>query len=163
MLSENHTYVIYRKNRFQAFRSGIRATADHEAEIYPYFPDTEPHHLSRRLDFLLVQCVLAPSKTEVGSSWFPQPSLRNGGRCDFTSSPGSCWSWQERLALACRPAQAQATQAGSRGAGQQDRPHRLEDDGHRRKLSKTCCSARPGMCSLIDQSVTVSGETKLPC
>ncbi|AJD41817.1 hypothetical protein RGR602_CH02492 [Rhizobium gallicum bv. gallicum R602sp] len=31
------------------------------------------------------------------------------------------------------------------------------------ELSKTCCSARPGMCSLSDQSVTVSGETKLPC
>ena len=39
-----------------------------------------------------------------------------------------------RVALARRPSQAQAAEAGCRGVGQQDGSHRLEADGHRRNL-----------------------------
>ena len=38
------------------------------------------------------------------------------------------------VALACRPHQAQAAEAGGGGAGQQDGAHRLEADGQRRAL-----------------------------
>jgi transposase len=41
-----------------------------------------------------------------------------------------------RVALDRRPAQAQTGEARRRGAGEQDRPRRLEADGHQRKLRR---------------------------
>ena len=55
---------------------------------------------------------------------------------------------RRRLALAGGAAQAQAAEAGRRGAGQQDRPHRLEADGDRRGLQRALGQAGMGVRSL---------------
>ncbi|ESY18755.1 hypothetical protein X751_16595 [Mesorhizobium sp. LNJC395A00] len=44
------------------------------------------------------------------------------------------------------------------GTGQQNRPHRLENDGDRRTLSKKYCVGGVGLCSIRNQSVMVSWE-----
>jgi Transposase DDE domain group 1 len=46
-----------------------------------------------------------------------------------------------RIALDRRPSQTQTAKAGRRGVGQQNGPHRLEADDHRRKLR---CEIRAG-------------------
>lgn len=47
-------------------------------------------------------------------------------------------------------------ETGRSGTGQQNRPHRLENDGDRRSLSKKYCVGGVGLCSIRNQSVTVS-------
>jgi hypothetical protein len=45
------------------------------------------------------------------------------------------------ISLAGRAAQAEAAEIGRCGIGQQDRPHRREDDGERRHLPRECHAA----------------------
>jgi transposase len=55
-----------------------------------------------------------------------------------------CSPRRARVALAPGPSQAQATEAGRRGVGQQDGPHRLEIDGHGRQLRRDIRARRSG-------------------
>jgi hypothetical protein len=53
----------------------------------------------------------------------------------------TCSTRRTRIALDRRPSQTQTAKAGRRGVGQQNGPHRLEADDHRRKLR---CEIRAG-------------------
>jgi transposase len=85
---------------------------------------------------------------------------RAGGRGYRRDPAGS--TQRKGIALAARASQAQVAEVGRRGAGQQDRAHRLEDDAYRGNLHREICARCRGKRGLeISQT---RGATELqPC
>ncbi len=91
--------------------------------------------------------------TRAGDEFFAKHA---GGWRDRSPATSPRRTGQEFLALAPRSPQAQAAEARRRGVGEQNRAHRLEDDGDRRSVQNQYCAAWYGVRGLEDQSNTGS-------
>ena len=74
----------------------------------------------------------------------------------------ACSTRRKGVALARRAPQAQVAEVGRRGAGQQDGAHRLEADGHRRKLRREIRARRLGRRG-VEISQTRGATQLQPC
>ena len=94
--------------------------------------------------------------------WRRSIAKYTGGRGHIIASTCQGWKRKKCHALAALHAQTQTAQAGGRGIGEQNCADRLENDGHRRNLSKKRRAIRVEMHGIRDQAAMVSGQSELP-